>query len=161
MVRSKTKCFNFATHMARGKWTSVFATFLIMTTSCTTYLFPIFGYRQSMLSTLSTCNDIGILLGLVVEVIPTQFQAIILAYMSLYVYWSPCSEFLQSQFLLFIAFPFIDSMYLASMIISFALGAQLPLGLSIISDLYGLKHYAPLFNCGQVASPLGLYLLNN
>jgi hypothetical protein len=99
MVRSKTKCFNFATHMARGKWTSVFATFLIMTTSCTTYLFPIFGYRQSMLSTLSTCNDIGILLGLIVEVIPTQFQAIILAYMSLYVYWSPCSEFLQSRHL--------------------------------------------------------------
>ncbi|XP_059438581.1 uncharacterized protein LOC132171308 [Corylus avellana] len=85
MVRSKTECFNFAAHVARGKWTSVFAAFLIMSTSGTKYLFSMystdiktnFGYSQSMSSTLNKCNDIGttmgILSGLIVEVIPTRF----------------------------------------------------------------------------------------
>jgi MFS family permease len=62
--------------------------------------------------------------------------------------------------LLGIAFPFKDSIYLALAIIGFALGAQWPLVLAIISDIFGLKHYSTLFNCGQMAGSVGSYLLN-
>ncbi|XP_009786215.1 protein NUCLEAR FUSION DEFECTIVE 4 [Nicotiana tabacum] len=62
--------------------------------------------------------------------------------------------------LLLIAFPFPGSVYVASVIIGFSFGAQLPLLFSIISELFGLKYYSTLFNCGQLASPLGSYILN-
>lgn len=62
--------------------------------------------------------------------------------------------------LLLIAFPFNGSVYIASVIIGFSFGAQLPLLFSIISELFGLKYYSTLFNCGQLASPLGSYILN-
>ena len=62
--------------------------------------------------------------------------------------------------LLSIAFPFINSVYVASLIIGFGLGAQTPLILAIISDLFGLKHYSTLLNCGQLAVPLGSYIMN-
>ncbi|XP_062173575.1 protein NUCLEAR FUSION DEFECTIVE 4-like [Alnus glutinosa] len=68
--------------------------------------------------------------------------------------------FLSCIGLLLIAFPFKDSLFLASAIIGFALGAQLPLVLAIISDIFGLKHYSTLFNCGQMAGSVGSYLLN-
>ncbi|GFQ07840.1 hypothetical protein PHJA_002928000 [Phtheirospermum japonicum] len=59
-----------------------------------------------------------------------------------------------------IAFPFKGSIYIASVIIGFSFGAQLPLIFAIISELFGLKYYSTLFNCGQLASPLGSYILN-
>ncbi|KAF8039484.1 hypothetical protein BT93_B1880 [Corymbia citriodora subsp. variegata] len=59
-----------------------------------------------------------------------------------------------------IAFPFPGSLYIASIIIGFSFGAQLPLLFAIISELFGLKYYSTLFNCGQLASPLGSYILN-
>jgi MFS family permease len=59
--------------------------------------------------------------------------------------------FFSSISLLLISFPFEYSIYLASAIIGFALGAQLPLVLTIISDIFGLKHYSTLFNYGQMA----------
>lgn len=62
--------------------------------------------------------------------------------------------------LLLIAFPFPGSVYVASVIIGFSFGAQLPLIFAIISELFGLKYYSTLFNCGQLASPLGSYILN-
>ncbi|XP_062016008.1 protein NUCLEAR FUSION DEFECTIVE 4-like [Rosa rugosa] len=62
--------------------------------------------------------------------------------------------------LLLIAFPTPGSLYVASIIIGFSFGAQLPLLFAIISELFGLKHFSTLFNCGQIASPLGSYLLN-
>lgn len=68
--------------------------------------------------------------------------------------------FLSCMGLLLIAFPFKGSVYLASMIIGFSFGAQLPLIFAIISELFGLKYYSTLFNCGQLASPLGSYILN-
>ncbi|KAF2300650.1 hypothetical protein GH714_014972 [Hevea brasiliensis] len=52
------------------------------------------------------------------------------------------------------------SMYVASVIMGFSFGAQLPLLFAIISELFGLKYYSTLFNCGQLASPLGSYILN-
>ncbi|CAK7332195.1 unnamed protein product [Dovyalis caffra] len=61
---------------------------------------------------------------------------------------------------LLIAFPFPGSVYAASVIMGFAFGAQLPLLFAIISELFGLKYYSTLFNCGQLASPLGSYILN-
>ncbi|EPS63290.1 hypothetical protein M569_11492, partial [Genlisea aurea] len=62
--------------------------------------------------------------------------------------------------LLLVAFPFRGSLYAASVIVGFAFGAQMPLILAVISELFGLKHYATLFNCGQLASPLGSYVFN-
>ncbi|MCD7465919.1 hypothetical protein HAX54_002134 [Datura stramonium] len=62
--------------------------------------------------------------------------------------------------LIFIAFPFHGSLYVASIIIGFSFGAQLPLLFTIISELFGLKYYSTLFNCGQLGSPLGSFILN-
>ena len=59
-----------------------------------------------------------------------------------------------------VAFPGPGAVYVASIIIGFSFGAQLPLLFAIISELFGLKYYSTLFNCGQLASPLGSYLLN-
>ncbi|CAI9781481.1 unnamed protein product [Fraxinus pennsylvanica] len=68
--------------------------------------------------------------------------------------------FLSCIGLLVIAFPFPGSVYVSSVIIGFSFGAQLPLIFAIISELFGLKYYSTLFNCGQLASPLGSYILN-
>ncbi|KAM3692715.1 hypothetical protein ACJW31_08G109600 [Castanea mollissima] len=61
---------------------------------------------------------------------------------------------------LLVAFPGPGAVYVASIIIGFSFGAQLPLLFAIISELFGLKYYSTLFNCGQLASPLGSYILN-
>ncbi|RVW17556.1 hypothetical protein CK203_083515 [Vitis vinifera] len=61
---------------------------------------------------------------------------------------------------LMIAFPISGSVYVASVILGFSFGAQLTLLFTIISELFGLKYYSTLFNCGQLASPLGTYVLN-
>ena len=57
--------------------------------------------------------------------------------------------FLSCIGLLMIAFPVPGSVYVASIIIGFSFGAQLPLIFAIISELFGLKYYSTLFNCGQ------------
>nr|XP_043611892.1 protein NUCLEAR FUSION DEFECTIVE 4-like [Erigeron canadensis] len=59
-----------------------------------------------------------------------------------------------------IAFPFPGSIYIASIIIGFSFGAQLPLLFAIVSELFGLKHFTTLFNCAQLGIPLGSYILN-
>ncbi|KAI5401568.1 hypothetical protein KIW84_066154 [Lathyrus oleraceus] len=61
---------------------------------------------------------------------------------------------------LLIAFDVPNGLYAASVIIGFCFGAQWPLLFAIISELFGLKYYATLYNFGNVASPLGLYVLN-
>ncbi|KAL7230020.1 hypothetical protein ACSBR2_008546 [Camellia fascicularis] len=68
--------------------------------------------------------------------------------------------FLPCISLLFIAFPVASSVYVVLVIIGFSFGVQLPLIFTIISELFGLKYYSTLFNCGQLASPLGSYILN-
>ncbi|KAK9999347.1 hypothetical protein SO802_018950 [Lithocarpus litseifolius] len=68
--------------------------------------------------------------------------------------------FLLSIGLVMITFPFSGSIYVASLIIGFTFGAQLPLVFAIISEIFGLKHYSTLFNCGQMPSPIGSYLFN-
>ncbi|XP_061363949.1 protein NUCLEAR FUSION DEFECTIVE 4-like [Gastrolobium bilobum] len=61
---------------------------------------------------------------------------------------------------LLIAFDVPNGLYVASVIIGFSFGAQWPLLFAIISELFGLKYYATLFNFGSAASPIGLYVLN-
>ncbi|WVZ07705.1 hypothetical protein V8G54_021051 [Vigna mungo] len=53
-----------------------------------------------------------------------------------------------------------NSLYFASVIIGFCLGAQWSLMFAIISEIFGLKHYSTLYNFGAVASPVGSYILN-
>ncbi|KAK4730891.1 hypothetical protein R3W88_023879 [Solanum pinnatisectum] len=61
---------------------------------------------------------------------------------------------------LLIAFGVRNSLYMSSVLMGFCFGAQWPLILSIISELFGLKYYATLYNFGSVASPIGGYILN-
>lgn len=61
---------------------------------------------------------------------------------------------------LLIAFPTRNSLYIASIVVGLCFGAQWPLLYAIVSELFGLKYYATLYNVGALASPLGSYLLN-
>ena len=61
---------------------------------------------------------------------------------------------------LLIAFGVPNGLYFASVITGFCFGAQWPLIYAIISEVFGLKYYATLHNCGGVASPVGVYVLN-
>lgn len=61
---------------------------------------------------------------------------------------------------LLIAFNVPNGLYVATVVIGFAYGAQWPLLFSIISELYGLKYYSTLYNFGTIASPVGGYILN-
>ena len=59
-----------------------------------------------------------------------------------------------------IAFAVPNSLYFASVIIGFCIGAQLPLSSAIISEIFGLKHYYTLYNIGSISSPTGSYISN-
>ncbi|KAK7380579.1 hypothetical protein VNO78_33093 [Psophocarpus tetragonolobus] len=59
-----------------------------------------------------------------------------------------------------IAFNVPKGLYIASIVIGFCFGANWPLIYSIISELFGLKHYSTLYSVGAIASPIGSYLLN-
>lgn len=61
---------------------------------------------------------------------------------------------------IFIAFALPGSLYIASIIIGLCFGAQWPVIYAVISEIFGLKYYATLYNFGAVASPLGSYLLS-
>ncbi|XP_015078867.1 protein NUCLEAR FUSION DEFECTIVE 4-like [Solanum pennellii] len=109
---------------------------------------------KSFLSLLSIWNFFGrIFSGFVSESLLVRYKFPRTLMMTLVL-------FLSCIGLLLIAFPFPGSLYVASIIIGFSFGAQLPLLFTIISELFGLKYYSTLFNCGQLASPLGSYILN-
>ncbi|MCL7039488.1 hypothetical protein MKW94_024924, partial [Papaver nudicaule] len=59
-----------------------------------------------------------------------------------------------------IAFPIPGSLYIASVIIGFCYGAHVTLLFTVISELFGLKFYSTLFNCGILAMPFGSYVFN-
>ena len=59
-----------------------------------------------------------------------------------------------------VAFPFHHSLYVASILIGFCLGSQIPLYFAMISEIFGLKHYSLLYNFGQLSCPVGSYILN-
>ncbi|KAB1219016.1 putative transporter MCH1 [Morella rubra] len=61
---------------------------------------------------------------------------------------------------LLVAFHRPGGLYVASVIIGFGFGAQWSIVFTTISEIFGLKYYATLYNFGSVASPIGLYVLN-
>ncbi|CAI9091180.1 OLC1v1026136C1 [Oldenlandia corymbosa var. corymbosa] len=61
---------------------------------------------------------------------------------------------------LIIALPFPGSVYIASVMVGFSYGIQLTMLFVLTSELFGLKYYSTLFNCAQVPSPIGSYVLN-
>ncbi|WOK99392.1 hypothetical protein Cni_G08104 [Canna indica] len=61
---------------------------------------------------------------------------------------------------LLIAFGVPGSLYVASVVMGFSFGAQMPLLFAIISEVFGLKYFATLYNVGGLASPVASYLLN-
>ncbi|XWS59616.1 hypothetical protein CRYUN_Cryun08bG0137500 [Craigia yunnanensis] len=61
---------------------------------------------------------------------------------------------------LLISFAVPNSLYFASVMTGFCLGAQLSLLCAIISELFGLKHYSTMYNVGSVSSPVGSYIFN-
>ena len=58
------------------------------------------------------------------------------------------------------AFAVPNSLYFASVIIGFCLGAQLPLSSAIISEIFGPKYYSTLYHIGSISSPVGSYIFN-
>uniref|UniRef100_A0A0E0MQ21 Uncharacterized protein n=1 Tax=Oryza punctata TaxID=4537 RepID=A0A0E0MQ21_ORYPU len=61
---------------------------------------------------------------------------------------------------LLVAFGVAGSLYAASVLIGFCFGAAYPMILAIISEVFGLKYYSTLYNVGNVACPVGSYILN-
>ena|ERR1044072_4937709 len=61
---------------------------------------------------------------------------------------------------LLISFNVRNGLYVASIVVGFCFGASWPILYSIISELFGLKHYSTLSNVGIMACPIGSYLLN-
>ncbi|CAH9096887.1 unnamed protein product [Cuscuta epithymum] len=81
--------FSFALHFFRGRWFSLFASFLIMAGAGATYLFGVYsqeikaslGYDQTTLNLLGFFKDVGanvgVLSGLLAEVSPTWFVLLV------------------------------------------------------------------------------------
>ncbi|PPR98152.1 hypothetical protein GOBAR_AA22505 [Gossypium barbadense] len=61
---------------------------------------------------------------------------------------------------LLVTFPFPGSLYVESIVTGFSFGAQLPMNLAIVSELFGLKYYSVLFNFVQLANPQGAFVFN-
>ncbi|XP_021767813.1 protein NUCLEAR FUSION DEFECTIVE 4-like [Chenopodium quinoa] len=61
---------------------------------------------------------------------------------------------------LLIAFNAPYGLYIASVVMAFCFGAEVTYLYSIISELFGLKHYATLYNYGSLAGPLGSYIFS-
>ncbi|CAL1372996.1 unnamed protein product [Linum trigynum] len=61
---------------------------------------------------------------------------------------------------LLIAFGVPNSLYFSSILAGFCLGAQLPLVSTIISEIFGLKHFATLYSVGSISSPIGSLIFN-
>ncbi|XP_021725608.1 uncharacterized protein LOC110692831 [Chenopodium quinoa] len=61
---------------------------------------------------------------------------------------------------LLIAFNVPYGLYVASVIMGFCFGAEWTYLFTIISELFGLKHYGTLYNYGSLAAPLGSFIFN-
>ncbi|XP_022764597.1 protein NUCLEAR FUSION DEFECTIVE 4-like [Durio zibethinus] len=116
------------------------------------------GYPHHTISTfvslLSIWNFFGrVFAGFVSEIILLKFKIPRPVIMALALFVAAIGDIL-------VAFPWPGSVYLASLLLGFAFGAQLTLLFIIVSELFGLKYYSTLFNCAQLASPLGSFALN-
>ncbi|XP_022641623.1 protein NUCLEAR FUSION DEFECTIVE 4 isoform X1 [Vigna radiata var. radiata] len=115
------------------------------------------GYPSHTVTTFVSLTSIWIYLGKVVQGVVSEF--IILKYRV------PRPLMLTSLLLLscvghlLVAFNFPNGLYVASIVIGFCYGANWPLIYSVISELFGLKHYSTLYNLGSLAGPIGSYLL--
>ena len=115
------------------------------------------GYPQHTTSTfvslVSIWNHFGrVFAGFVSEIILLRWKVPRPLIMTLSLVLSGVGDLL-------IAFPIPSSVYIASLIIGFSYGAQLTLLFTIISELFGLKYYSTLFNCGQLGALLDLMYL--
>uniref|UniRef100_A0A0E0M5V8 Uncharacterized protein n=1 Tax=Oryza punctata TaxID=4537 RepID=A0A0E0M5V8_ORYPU len=61
---------------------------------------------------------------------------------------------------LLIALGVPHGLYAASVVVGFSFGGLYTLLFSIVSEVFGLKYYATLYNLGMVASPIGAYIFN-
>ena len=61
---------------------------------------------------------------------------------------------------LLIAFNTPYGLYVGSVIMGFCFGAEWTYLFTIISELFGLKHYGTLYNYGSLAAPLGSFIFN-
>lgn len=116
------------------------------------------GYQQDIVKTfvslVSIWNYFGrVFAGFVSEIILLKYKIPRPLIMAIALILSAVGDLL-------IAFPMPGSVYVASLLVGFSFGAQLTLLFIIISELFGLKYYSTLFNCGQLASPLGSYVFN-
>ncbi|XVE99227.1 hypothetical protein REPUB_Repub03eG0179300 [Reevesia pubescens] len=116
------------------------------------------GYPHQTVSTfvslLSIWNYFGrVFAGFVSEYILLKYKIPRPLIMALALFVSAIGDIL-------IAFPWPGSIYLASLLLGFSFGAQLTLLFIIVSELFGLKYYSTLFNCAQLVSPLGSFVLN-
>lgn len=141
----------------------VFATFCGLGCSLTTMdnlgqIGEALGYKQHTINTfvslVSIWNYCGrVFAGFVSEVILLKYKIPRPLIMAMALLFSALSNVI-------IAYPFPGSVYIASVLVGFSFGAQLTLLFIIISELFGLKYFSTLFNCGQLASPLGTYVLS-
>lgn len=91
--------FHFAVQVVRGRWFSLFASFLIMAGAGATYLFGVYskeiksslGYDQTTLNLLGFFKDlganVGVLSGLIAEVTPTWVVLLIGSAMNFFGYF--------------------------------------------------------------------------
>lgn len=116
------------------------------------------GYPHQTVSTfvslLSIWNFFGrVFAGFVSEIILSKYKVPRPLIMALALFLAAVGDIL-------IAFPWPGSVYIASLLLGFAFGAQHSILFIVVSELFGLKHYSTLFNCAQLPSPLGSYVLN-
>ncbi|BAU01844.1 hypothetical protein VIGAN_11117100 [Vigna angularis var. angularis] len=109
---------------------------LLLTTICS------LGSNVTMINNLS---QIGISLGY-----PSHTITTFVSLTSIWIYLGH----------LLVAFNVPNGLYVASIVIGFCYGANWPLMYSVISELFGLKHYSTLYNLGSLVGPIGSYLLS-
>ncbi|KAI3799357.1 hypothetical protein L1987_34651 [Smallanthus sonchifolius] len=94
-VAGGVKGLPFVVHLVRGRWSSLFASFLVMTGAGANYLFGVYskeiksslGYDQTTINLLGFFKDlgsnVGVLSGLVAELTPTWFVLLLGSVMDL------------------------------------------------------------------------------
>ncbi|XP_026418991.1 protein NUCLEAR FUSION DEFECTIVE 4-like [Papaver somniferum] len=109
---------------------------------------------STFISLMSIWNYFGrVCIGLTSEILLTKWKFPRTLVMAIVLLFSCTGHIL-------IAFPIPGSIYIASVIIGFCYGAHVTLIFTIISELFGLKYYSTLYNCGILAMPLGSYVFN-
>ncbi|KAI3880600.1 hypothetical protein MKX03_037472 [Papaver bracteatum] len=116
------------------------------------------GYPTLTISTfvslMSIWNYFGrVGIGLISEIILTKWKFPRTLVLAIFLLISCVGHIL-------IAFLFSDYIYIASVIIGFCYGAHVTLIFTIVSELFGLKYYSTLYNCGILVMPLGSYVFN-